>query len=130
MNSISPPFTFQSKTLQSQVEQEQSKKSFLQSELGVQTSETAHLRAREEQLSHEVATLREAKRHIEEEYHKLKTKRSVDDLQMKELQDQLETEQYFSVSIAHFTCNVLLYLILKGGGAVQKQFICLKDGIL
>uniref|UniRef100_A0A8D8YBQ4 Rho-associated protein kinase let-502 n=1 Tax=Cacopsylla melanoneura TaxID=428564 RepID=A0A8D8YBQ4_9HEMI len=85
-----------SKTLQSQVEQEQSKKCFLQSELGVTTSECAHLKAREDQLSHEVATLREAKRNIEEEIHKLKTKRSVEDLQMKELQDQLETEQYFS----------------------------------
>lgn len=80
------------------MEQEQAKKCFLQSELGVQTSEAAHLKAREDQLSHEVATLREAKRHIEDEFHKLKTKRSVEDLQMKELQDQLETEQYFSVS--------------------------------
>ncbi|KAI5742026.1 hypothetical protein M8J77_002303 [Diaphorina citri] len=85
-----------SKTLQSQVEQEQAKKFSLQSDLSVQTSEAAHLKAREEQLSHEVAILREAKRNIEEEYHKLKTKRSVEDLQMKELQDQLETEQYFS----------------------------------
>ncbi|KAI5736404.1 hypothetical protein M8J76_002868 [Diaphorina citri] len=85
-----------SKTLQSQVEQEQAKKFSLQSDLSVQTSEAAHLKAREEQLSHEVAMLREAKRNIEEEYHKLKTKRSVEDLQMKELQDQLETEQYFS----------------------------------
>lgn len=84
--------------MQAQVEQEQAKKSSLASELGLATSEVAHLRAREAQLSREVTQLRESKRNIEEELHKLKTQHSVDDLQMKELQDQLETEQHFSVS--------------------------------
>lgn len=85
------------KTLHIQVEQEQQKKVVLQSELGVQTSEVAHLRAREAQLGREVTQLREAKKSAEEELHKVKAARSVDDLQMKELQDQLEAEQYFSV---------------------------------
>jgi hypothetical protein len=35
-------------------------------------------------------------RSLEEELHKLRTIKSVDDLQMRELQDQLEAEQYFS----------------------------------
>jgi chromosome segregation ATPase len=87
----------QVKALQAQVEQEQQKKSALQSEVGLVSSEAAHLRARETQLTREVTQLREGKKSVEEELHKVKTARSVDDLQMKELQDQLEAEQYFSV---------------------------------
>ncbi|XP_046999282.1 rho-associated protein kinase 2 isoform X1 [Schistocerca americana] len=84
------------KALHGQIEQEQQKKNVLQTELGVQASEVAHLRAREAQLIREVTQLREGKKSIEEELHKVKAARSVDDLQMKELQDQLEAEQYFS----------------------------------
>lgn len=84
------------KALQSQIEQEQQKKTTLQSELGIQLSEITHLKARESQLANEVQQLREAKKHIEEELHKVKRDWSVDTLQMKELQDQLEAEQYFS----------------------------------
>jgi len=80
-----------------QIEQELTKKSSLQSELGTHISEATQLRARESQLLREVTLLRENKRAIEEELHKLKTEHSVTDLQMKELQDQLEAEQYFSV---------------------------------
>lgn len=79
------------------IEQELSKKSTLQSELNTHLSEATQLRAREVQLLREVTLLRENKRTIEEELHKLKTEHSVTDLQMKELQDQLEAEQYFSV---------------------------------
>ncbi|XP_050529060.1 rho-associated protein kinase 1 isoform X3 [Daktulosphaira vitifoliae] len=85
-----------SKALHAQIEQEMTKKSALQSELGNHLSEATQLRAREAQLSREVTLLREHKRAIEEELHKLKTEHSVTDLQMKELQDQLEAEQYFS----------------------------------
>lgn len=84
------------KALQSQIDQEQQKKTNLQSELGVQLSEITHLKARESQLAKEVQQLRETKKHIEEELHKIKREWSVDKLQMKELQDQLEAEQYFS----------------------------------
>lgn len=84
------------KALQSQIEQEQQKKTTLQSELGIQLSEITHLKARESQLAKEVQQLRETKKHIEEELHKVKRDWSVDTLQMKELQDQLEAEQYFS----------------------------------
>lgn len=80
------------------MEQEQTKKSLLASEASLATSEVAHLRAREAQLTREVTSLRESKRAAEEELHRVKTARSVDDLQMKEVQDQLEAEQYFSVS--------------------------------
>ncbi|KYN34642.1 Rho-associated protein kinase 2 [Trachymyrmex septentrionalis] len=84
------------KVLQGQVEQEQQKRNVLQTELGQQTSEAGRLRAREQQLVGEVAQLREAKRQIEEELHHLKTQRNVDQLQTKELQEQLEAEAYFS----------------------------------
>lgn len=83
--------------MHAQIEQELSKKLNLQSELGTHISEATQLRAREAQLLREVTLLRENKRSIEEELHKLKTEHSVTDLQMKELQDQLEAEQYFSV---------------------------------
>ncbi|XP_011253248.1 rho-associated protein kinase 2 isoform X1 [Camponotus floridanus] len=84
------------KVLQGQVEQEQQKRNVLQTDLGQQTSEAGRLRAREQQLIGEVAQLREAKRQIEEELHHLKTQRNVDQLQTKELQEQLEAEAYFS----------------------------------
>jgi len=86
----------------------------LQSELGVHISEATQLRAREAQLLREVTLLRENKRAIEEELHKLKTEHSVTDLQMKELQDQLEAEQYFSVNLCTYLLNneILLTSIL------------------
>jgi len=54
------------------------------------------LRSRERQLQRELEAAREAARSLEEELHKLRALKSVDDLQMRELQDQLEAEQYFS----------------------------------
>ncbi|XP_071634031.1 rho-associated, coiled-coil containing protein kinase 2 isoform X1 [Temnothorax longispinosus] len=84
------------KVLQGQVEQEQQKRNVLQTDLGQQTSEAGRLRAREQQLVGEVAQLREAKRQIDEELHHLKTQRNIDQLQTKELQEQLEAEAYFS----------------------------------
>ncbi|XP_054283901.1 rho-associated protein kinase 2 isoform X2 [Macrosteles quadrilineatus] len=84
------------KVLQSQIEQEQVKKSALASEVSLALSDVAHLRAREAQLSREVASLRESKRAAEEELHRVKTAKSVDDLHMKDLQEQFETQQCFS----------------------------------
>lgn len=82
--------------LQSQLEQENSKKNSLLSELSLQSSEVAHLKARESQILKEVTQLRETKRRFEEDIVKIKNAHNVDILQMKELQDQLEAEQYFS----------------------------------
>ncbi len=56
----------------------------------------AILRSRERQLQRELEAARDVARSLEEELHKLRTTKSVDDLQMRELQDQLEAEQYFS----------------------------------
>ena len=82
--------------LHSQLEQEQNKKSSLLSEFGLQSSEVAHLKAREVQLLKEVQQLREMKKKFEEDMSRVKNAHNADILQMKELQDQLEAEQYFS----------------------------------
>lgn len=58
--------------LHSQIEQEHSKKSTLLSELSLQSSEIAHLKAKEMQLVKEVTQLRETKRKIDEDYNKLR----------------------------------------------------------
>jgi hypothetical protein len=54
------------------------------------------LKSREIQLIKEVQQLREMKKKFEEDMSKVKTAHNNDILQMKELQDQLEAEQYFS----------------------------------
>lgn len=96
----SPPLHSQEtekvRALYSQLEQEQCKKSSLLSEISLQSSEVAHLKSREIQLVKEVTQLRELKRKYEEETTKLKNAHNADLSQMKELQDQLEAEQYFS----------------------------------
>lgn len=82
--------------LHSQIEQEQNKKSSLLSEFSLQSSEVAHLKSREVQLVKEVQQLRELKKKFEEDMSRVKNAHNADILQMKELQDQLEAEQYFS----------------------------------
>jgi chromosome segregation ATPase len=54
------------------------------------------LRTNEKRLMREAAEYRERAKSLEEELHKVKAARSVDDLQRKELEEQLEAEQYFS----------------------------------
>lgn len=82
--------------LHSQLDQEQTKKSSLLSELSLQSSEVAHLKSKEMQLVKEITQLRETKRRYEDDIAKIKNAHNADILQMKELQDQLEAEQYFS----------------------------------
>ncbi|EEB18276.1 Rho-associated protein kinase, putative [Pediculus humanus corporis] len=84
------------KALQANLEQEQQKKTSLATELGLTQSEVAGLKARETQLTGEISLLRQNKKLVEDELHKVKAQRSVDHLQMKELQDQFEAEQHFS----------------------------------
>lgn len=100
------------KALQANLDQEQQKKISLATELGLTQSEVAGLKAREAQLTGEVALLRQNKKSVEEELHKVKAQRSMDHLQMKELQDQFEAEQHFSVSLFPLKlkgCNLKIY---------------------
>ena len=68
--------------LHSQIEQEHIKKSSLLSELSLQSSEVAHLRAKEMQLIKEISQLREFKKKFEEDIVKVKNSHNVDILQV------------------------------------------------
>lgn len=68
--------------LHSQLEQEHTKKSTLLSELSLQSSEVAHLKAKEMQLVKEVAQLRETKRKFEDDIVKIKNAHNIDILQV------------------------------------------------
>ncbi|EDW82277.2 uncharacterized protein Dwil_GK25713, isoform A [Drosophila willistoni] len=82
--------------LQSQLDQEHSKRNSLLSELSLHSSEVAHLRSRENQLQKELAAQREAKRRFEEDLAQLKSTHNASLANNRELQAQLEAEQYFS----------------------------------
>ncbi|KAL5277687.1 ROCK2 family protein [Megaselia abdita] len=82
--------------LQSQMEEEAKKKNTLLSEISLQSSSVAHLKSRESQLNKELTQLRETKKKLEEDVVQIKNNHNKDILQMRELQDQLEAEQYFS----------------------------------
>lgn len=71
-------------------------KSLMQSDYSVQASEITLLKTNEKRLIRDIAEYRERAKSLEEELHKVRAARSVDDLQRKELEDQLEAEQYFS----------------------------------
>uniref|UniRef100_A0A3Q1AVC5 non-specific serine/threonine protein kinase n=1 Tax=Amphiprion ocellaris TaxID=80972 RepID=A0A3Q1AVC5_AMPOC len=87
------------KILRIQVEQESSKRGLTQNELKSRMQEVDRLRCSEKQLKQEINTALESKRSLEFQLAQL-TKIRVDSQgnegQMRELQDQLEAEQYFS----------------------------------
>lgn len=64
----------------------------------MQSSEISLLKSKEKQLQREISEMRETKKSLEEDLQKIKAAKAVDDLQMKELQEQLDTEISFSVS--------------------------------
>ena len=70
-------------------------KSDLQSHLSEKASEITMLKTNEKRLARDLAEYRERAKSYEEELVKIRTARSVDELQRKELEDQLETEQHF-----------------------------------
>ena len=104
--------------LATQLDRVREEKSLMQSDLSVQASEIALLKANEKRMMRDGSDYREkvilhliAKfikdykfinqimfqaKSLEEELYKLKASRSVEDLQKKELEEQLEAEQYFS----------------------------------
>lgn len=94
--------------MQIQIEQEIGKKSCLQSELSLLVSESAQQKTKIEQITNDLSTLSKAKKCIEEELQKLRAQRSVDELQLKELQEQLEAEQYFSVGVPLILSSLFL----------------------
>lgn len=84
------------KSLNSRLEVDNQKRTQLESEVKLNAQEMAALRTTEKQLAKQVEELMDERKQLEEACAKLKSASAVDDLQMKELQDQLEAETYFS----------------------------------
>ncbi|XP_014669063.1 PREDICTED: rho-associated protein kinase 2-like [Priapulus caudatus] len=84
------------KSLSLSLEQESQKRALLHNDLKQQSHQVTMFKNKEKQLTKEVHDLREQSHMLREELQRAKTSKTVDDLQMKELQDQLEAEQYFS----------------------------------
>ncbi|KAM6318610.1 LOW QUALITY PROTEIN: rho-associated protein kinase 1 [Aegotheles albertisi] len=84
------------KNLTLQLEQETNKRITAQNELKTQAFEADNLKGSEKQLKQEINTLLEAKRLLEFELAQLAKQYRGNEGQMRELQDQLEAEQYFS----------------------------------
>lgn len=87
------------KELVTQLEQESQRRTQFQSDINMQTSEISLLKTKEKQLNREIIETREFRKSLEDELQKIKATKAVDDLQMKELQEQLDTEMHFSVRI-------------------------------
>ncbi|KAG8014237.1 Rho-associated protein kinase 1, partial [Nibea albiflora] len=84
------------KSLRIQGEQESSKRVLVQSDLKTRLQEVDRLRCSEKQLKQEINTALESKRSLEFQLAQLTKQYRGNEGQMRELQDQLEAEQYFS----------------------------------
>ncbi|XP_076341075.1 rho-associated protein kinase 2-like [Tachypleus tridentatus] len=84
------------KALTIQLEDETQKRNRIQAEMSAQLTELNLTKNRENQQMEELAELGEAKKMLHEELKQIRVASSAADFQMKELQDQLESEQYFS----------------------------------
>ena len=103
------------RALHGQLESEQGKKIGLQSEISVLNSDVVVLKTKETQLMQEVGDLKESLRLTEDQVERVTAARRLDDMQMKELQEQLEAEQHFSV----------IYKLIWGN-LFYPSIICLK----
>uniref|UniRef100_A0AAQ5ZFX9 Rho-associated protein kinase 2 n=1 Tax=Amphiprion ocellaris TaxID=80972 RepID=A0AAQ5ZFX9_AMPOC len=84
------------KNLTLKIEQETQKRSLTQNDLKAQNQQLNVLRTSEKQLKQETNHLLDIRRSLEKQNQELRKERQETDGQMKELQDQLEAEQYFS----------------------------------
>ncbi|XP_046722551.1 rho-associated protein kinase 2 isoform X3 [Silurus meridionalis] len=84
------------KNLSLKIEQEVQKRNLTQNDLKVQNQQLSTIKTSEKQLKQEINHLLEIKRSLEKQIMELRKERQDSDGQMKELQDQLEAEQYFS----------------------------------
>ncbi|OBS72486.1 hypothetical protein A6R68_12938 [Neotoma lepida] len=78
------------------IEQETQKRCLMQNDLKMQTQQVNTLKMSEKQIKQENNHLMEMKTNLEKQNAELRKERQDADGQMKELQDQLEAEQYFS----------------------------------
>ncbi|KAM9355405.1 rho-associated protein kinase 2-like [Pholidichthys leucotaenia] len=84
------------KNLTLKIEQETQKRTLTQNDLKAQNQQLNSLRTSEKQLKQETNHLLDIKRSLEKQNQELRKERQDTDGQMKEIQDQLEAEQYFS----------------------------------
>ncbi|XP_075717216.1 rho-associated protein kinase 2 [Rhinoderma darwinii] len=84
------------KNLTLKTEQETQKRSLTQNDLKMQLQQVNSLKMSEKQLKQEINHLTEIRSSFEKQNSELRKERQDADGQMKELQDQLEAEQYFS----------------------------------
>ncbi|XP_068089366.1 rho-associated protein kinase 2 [Hyperolius riggenbachi] len=84
------------KNLTLKTEQEMQKRSLTQNDLKMQLQQVNSLRMSEKQLKQEINHLTDIRASLEKQNTELRKERQDADGQMKELQDQLEAEQYFS----------------------------------
>ncbi|XP_072354890.1 rho-associated protein kinase 2-like [Scyliorhinus torazame] len=84
------------KNLSLKIEQETQKRSLTHNDLKMQTQQVNSLKMSEKQLKQEINHLVETKLSLEKQIGELRKERQDADGQMRELQDQLEAEQYFS----------------------------------
>ncbi|XP_042357331.1 rho-associated protein kinase 2 isoform X1 [Plectropomus leopardus] len=84
------------KNLTLKIEQETQKRNLTQNDLKAQNQQLNSLRTSEKQLKQETNHLLDIKRSLEKQNQELRKERQDTDGQLKELQDQLEAEQYFS----------------------------------
>lgn len=82
--------------LQAQLDEEARRRAQLSQQAAQQAQEVSRLVQRDRQAQAALAEARQTQQAVQEELARMRTAKNVDDLQMKELQDQLEAEQYFS----------------------------------
>lgn len=84
------------RALKASLEDEAHKRNLLVDEVKDKNEDNCKLRQRVQELLKDLSEYRDVKKKLDDEICKLKVQLSVNDVQMKELQDQLEAEQYFS----------------------------------
>ncbi|KAL8570037.1 hypothetical protein ACOMHN_036314 [Nucella lapillus] len=79
-----------------QVEQEVQRRNLMQSDIKNMAMDLNKARSREKQLAKEISDLKHDKKNMEEEIKKLKDELATNEFQMRENQEQIEAETYFS----------------------------------
>ncbi|XP_056336866.1 rho-associated protein kinase 2-like isoform X5 [Danio aesculapii] len=94
--SLKENLTEQVEVLNVRVQQETQRKTLCQGDLKVQRQEINSLRSSEQQLKQELNHLLELKLSLEKQNQELSREREESEMQLKEVKDQLEAEQYFT----------------------------------
>uniref|UniRef100_A0A672GL41 Rho-associated protein kinase 1 n=1 Tax=Salarias fasciatus TaxID=181472 RepID=A0A672GL41_SALFA len=110
------------KSLRIQMEQELSKRLLAQNDLKSRTQDVDRLRCSEKQLKQEINTALESKRSLEFQLAQLTKQYRGNEGQMRELQDQLEAEQYFSTSATMNICHLIKIYMREKTPEIQQRF--------